>query len=88
LGYWRIDELKPPIVEVEWIDANKMNGWISREHAEQLSLENQYTIGYLLTSDAECVRVAMSLVNDGNETVADVIAIPRMWINEIRFLED
>ncbi len=75
-----------PIVEVEWMDSMRQNGWDTPSTYDQNIDESDAglcrTAGYLYREDKQHVCVVLSQNSEG--AICDLIDIPRCAVRSIR----
>lgn len=76
-------------VEITWVDAAHYQGWAEPDDSMSVLPKDCTSVGYLLTVDKKFVRLAQSL--SGTDTpdaqIADVLAIPRVWVQSMKVLK-
>jgi len=70
-------------VEVAWLDAITYMEHVPRAEAEKKPLASRSTIGYLISADRDCVRLA-STYDESDDEFADITVIPRPWVKKVR----
>jgi len=75
---------QPPVIKINWRDANTENGWQGKESASKLALMLCDSVGFLLEETDEFFKIAQS-INDGE--YGDVTVIPKNQIIKRRFLK-
>lgn len=81
--------MKPPQVEVSWVDSITYSSWRDLQEAMNKDLAQCFTTGYLITKTDELIAVAGSIEGiDGDDMqVGDVMYIPLTSVREIVELE-
>jgi hypothetical protein len=79
---------KPPIVEVEWVDATVWHEQMSLEDAKaKCHLDHRFTVGYLVRKDREEIVLAYAFDpahDDGEKDGVDELwTLPRGWVKSI-----
>lgn len=81
--------MKPPQVEVSWVDSISYSSWRSIDEALEKDLAQCMTTGYLIHKTNDLIAIAGSIEGiDGDDMqVGDVMYIPLVAVREIAELE-
>jgi len=82
---WEKDSRNLPIVQVEWTDACTQIGWKSWYELETAELAVTRTIGYLLPSTKDIIKIAPTISSNGE--FADTWMIPKGWVIHVKVLK-
>jgi len=75
------------LVEVDWIDSAFNQGWgDAKEARKSMHAVRCRSVGYLLDSDADCVKIVQSRDVDC-DLLSGGISIPRVAVKRIRTLK-
>ncbi len=73
-----------PLVCVQWLDAVALQGWCTLQDCQDVALDTVETVGYVVHRDSARIVVAGTVGKDNSFN--NVIAIPRSWVVEMRYL--
>ena len=73
------------LVMVEWEDSAFINGWLSRQQAQDCDVSHCVSIGIVVRDDDNVVAISLGVSDNGN--VCDGISIPKSCIKRIRELK-
>ena len=79
---WKNDLQSLPKVDVTWNDATTIINWKDWDSLQAYELVEIHTIGHLLPSGKNFIRVAPSIGSSGE--MSDVWLIPRAWIKSVK----
>lgn len=83
---------KPPLIEVEWLDATTNNDQLSFKTArESCHLDHRFSVGYIVRKTREDLLICHTFdpaeYNDNHEDGgADFTTIPRGWVKSTTVL--
>ena len=72
------------IVEVNWVDANGNDGWVSLKRAQTHNLAPTNSIGYIIKKNKRQITIAQSISGDA---VDMILSIPASCIKSIKELK-
>ncbi len=75
-----------PIVLLTWNDSESLSGWVSELECRNMSVTGCRTVGLLVHQNDDVVIVSASH-DEKNGNFESPIAIPKIVIDEIRYLE-
>lgn len=75
-----------PAVLVTWVDAAHFQGWGDIDTAKSVKPKQCVSLGFQLPGGKDFIRLAQSLSGVGteDEQLADILAIPKVWVKRIR----
>jgi len=76
------------MVIVTWVDAAHFQGWGSLETAIGVYPKQCVSLGFQLPGGKDFVRLAQSVsaVGTEDEQIADILAIPKVWVKGVKKL--
>ena len=75
------------VIEVTWVDATSLPGWIPREEGEAVTPQEMRTVGYVLDASKQGITVSQSCVKDDDvSNVGEPLCIPRGCLTGVTVL--